>query len=113
MLRLIIIFTFIGSLASADTWLKLSNNEIETALSNRTLQYSGAIQVFYENGDTYYASQRPTHGKWDVEENQYCSVWPPAVTWVCYDVERNTDGTAIRFISKDGSADIGTYKDGN
>lgn len=111
MLRLTIIFTMIGNMAFAETWQKISNTEIQTALNGRTVKYAQAIQVFYADGRTLYEAQMPTNGKWRAENNQYCSVWPPAATWVCYDLERNSDGLKIRFIAKDGGIYEGEYGD--
>ena len=111
MLRLITIFMFIASMSSAETWQKLSNEGIEAALSGKTLKYGYPIQKFFADGRTTYETQIVTHGEWRAENNKYCSVWPPAVTWVCYDVEANSEGTKVRFIAKNGTIDIGDYTD--
>ena len=83
MLRLITIFMLIGSMSFAETWQKLSNDEIKKTLNGKTLKYSQATQVFYSDGRTLYETQIRTHGKWRTLNDQYCSIWPPAVTWVC------------------------------
>jgi hypothetical protein len=50
-------------------------------------------QLFKTDGTTvYYSGSRPgSLGKWRMEGDQYCSLWPPARNWECYDVQINLD----------------------
>ncbi|MEO0637109.1 MAG: hypothetical protein AAFY73_10715 [Pseudomonadota bacterium] len=54
-------------------------------------------QHFAEDGTTrYYSGSRPASlGKWEVRGDEYCSLWPPARAWECYEVR--ADGAAISW----------------
>jgi hypothetical protein len=83
---------------------KLSGTEIEAALSDRSL-YAGELgaieQIFQKGGITFYIENGASSvGGWTVEENQYCSTWPPGRNKACYDVFG--DGDAVIFVSKNG-----------
>lgn len=97
----------------AGEWQKLDNDGITNALTARVLQYLGATQNFFADGRTLYETQSPSWGKWRVENDQYCSVWPPQNVWVCYDLERHERGLKVRFVANDGSQTVGTYIDLN
>jgi hypothetical protein len=44
-------------------------------------------QTFTDTGATTYSkSEVFSHGRWRVQGKRYCSQWPPAKMWVCYDV---------------------------
>ncbi len=51
-------------------------------------------------GVTYYraANEAPSEGRWVVREDRFCSQWPSAPAWVCYDMLR--DGDVVVFISE-------------
>jgi hypothetical protein len=84
---------------------KLNAAEIKELLSDKTI-YNLPVappseQIFQKAGATYYSeSGNQSQGEWKILADQYCSVWPPSPTWVCYDVTR--DGNNISFISPSG-----------
>jgi hypothetical protein len=82
--------------------IKLSGAEIITALSDKTMIADGEIaQIFQSTGLTIYTERgAQSLGKWKVENEKYCSVWPPSTFWSCYDVVR--DGEMITFVSSSG-----------
>ncbi len=87
---------------AADRHLK--DAEIAVLLSNQSL-YSGAHgqieQIFQNNGQTFYLEgSGSSQGFWSVEQNQYCSTWPPNPTKACFKVV-DREGEVI-FISKFG-----------
>ena len=41
-----------------------------------------------------------SEGRWRVREDRFCSQWPPAPAWVCYDMFR--DGDVVVFVGEDG-----------
>ena len=88
-------------------WVAMSGDEIEAALSERTLKYSSATQTFYASGRTLYDAGRPSWGYWRVENNQYCSQWPPSDLWTCYTMEQLED--AVRFVGAQGDKTEGVY----
>ena len=60
---------------------------IPVALTFDTFRFEdGATQVFRSDGTTTYTEHgRPSEGTWYVEEQQFCSFWPPSYTG-CYEV---------------------------
>ncbi len=54
----------------------------------------GGITVFRAVGES------PSEGRWRVKSDQFCSQWPPARAWVCYDIVRN--GEIVSFVPTDG-----------
>jgi hypothetical protein len=95
--------------AMAQDWTALQGDAIRTALEARVLTYAdGTRQDFLADGRTLYGDQ---WGKWGVQGDRYCSVWPPVDRWDCYDVALN--GLEVRFTSGSGEATIGTYADLN
>ncbi len=88
----------------------MTGPEIEAALNDRTLIYPGNIkQVFYASGKTLYDNGSPSWGNWAVRDAQYCSEWPPAGGWSCYDMQRQTSDGSLRFISDTGHVTEGVY----
>lgn len=88
----------------------MSGDQILTALDDRTLVYEGAItQRFYASGKTLYDNGRPSWGNWAVRGDQYCSEWPPADGWTCYDLELGSTSGHVRFVSESGNSTEGMY----
>ena len=83
-------------------WQKMSGAEIAAALTETTLVYEAARQTFYASGRTLYDAGRPSWGYWEARGDQYCSQWPPADGWACYDMERDPQTGALRFIGESG-----------
>ena len=93
--------------AGADhEWRPLAGAEIEEALSGRTLAYDFERQRFFASGRTSYDAGILEWGHWEVRDDRYCSLWPPAEDWTCYDVavREGPEGREIRF-SADGVED--------
>lgn len=86
-----------AGMAFAD-WTALNGAEIEAALVGPVFVYdeSGARQDFRESGRTLYTHGQPSWGYWRVEDDRYCSQWPPNDAWDCYDVSSDASG-AVRF----------------
>ncbi len=74
------------SAAQSEEWRVLSGEQIATQLTGRTVIYVNATQRFYASGRTLYNAGHDSWGRWEVRGNQYCSQWPPAGGWACYDV---------------------------
>jgi len=99
------------ALADEINWKILDGPSITAALTGSTLVYpeeGGAKQEFESDGTTVYIENGPSFGRWRVTDNRYCSVWPPASHWVCYDVEQSTDSSRTRRATLKHSSDIGT-----
>lgn len=92
---------------------KLGEAEIRTLLDNNTVageDKQGAWKQFFDaNGATTYVqgTEPPSHGRWTVRGGKYCSQWPPAEGWACYEVtsDPTADPVPITWIGDSG----GTY----
>lgn len=90
-------------------WQPLNGDQINAALSDHTYVYENhATQRFYASGRTLYNAGQDSWGYWEVRGDLYCSQWPPAGGWACYDVERLA--TRLRFIGERGDVTVGVRK---
>lgn len=66
---------------------KLSGVEIEALLPTIIARGEATRQVFSDTGSTTHSNRgRDSFGRWRVQDDQYCSQWPPSGNWTCYDV---------------------------
>ncbi|MEM7242710.1 MAG: hypothetical protein AAF429_11045 [Pseudomonadota bacterium] len=108
----------IGALATlatssvAEDMLSLTGDALVTTLTNAQVYYDNAHrQFFYEDGLTEYSSgSQPSLGNWRIQNDQYCSQWPPQKDWDCYEVRRSADGSRIVFIGDHSDEYPGTLK---
>jgi hypothetical protein len=99
---LVLALCALSEIASAEG-TKLSGNGIRVALSDKILiAGDGRVeQIFQASGQTVYIEGgNASQGTWFVENDKYCSRWPPGNTATCYDVLQ--DGTLITFVSSGG-----------
>jgi hypothetical protein len=101
------------NLALAEGWQDLTGTQITEALAARVVEYDdGGTQNFFADGRTLFeVDAGESWGKWRVEGDLYCSVWPPNELWECYSVSRETAGLGLRFTAKDGEVSAGHYID--
>lgn len=102
MRHLIYVLAVIAGPAFAEDWVQLTGPEIEAALNDVTLDYGQNWQQFFKSGRTLYNNGRDNWGYWAVRGDQYCSQWPPADGWECYDMAREASSAQLRFISERG-----------
>ncbi|WP_316649368.1 hypothetical protein [Ovoidimarina sediminis] len=95
--------------AAAEDWRPLTGEALADALTGQTLIYDPDEQIFFENGRTRYRVFRDRWGWWELREGRYCSLWPPAEIWDCYDTEITPDGTRLRFTSAEGIVTEGRF----
>ena len=89
-------------------WTTMSGEEIMVALTDKKFRYKDASQVFRASGKTLYTPGRARKlGEWRVEDNEYCSQWPPQGLWACYHMDRSDD--KVRFIGTGDDITVGTY----
>ncbi len=100
MLRRFALILALASPAAAQEWVALDDAGIAAALTDARVAYDGAWQEFYASGRTLYNAGRDSWGYWAPRGGRYCSQWPPADGWACYDVERA--GDRVRFIGDSG-----------
>lgn len=111
MRRVILALVLVATPAWADDWTALDDAGITAALTGHKLNYGSATQDFRASGRTLYDAGRPSWGYWAARGNQYCSQWPPADGWACYDVELSGDGNALRFEGESGHVTTGDFID--
>ena len=80
---------------------------ISEELTGATLDYGIDTQVFYSHGRTLYSDPRQPWVRWAARGDQYCPVWPPSKTWVCYDMYRSGED-GFRFVGQSGNPTDGT-----
>ncbi|WP_298921390.1 hypothetical protein [uncultured Roseobacter sp.] len=100
---------FCPVLAGAEEWTALSGDQIKTVLTDRKLQYATAWQDFRASGRTLYNAGADSWGYWRVQQDQYCSQWPPSDLWACYDMAQS--GDRLRFIGQGGDITDAEYAD--
>ncbi|MBS9718587.1 hypothetical protein ACFFUT_05000 [Pseudohalocynthiibacter aestuariivivens] len=106
MRRAVLIFSIIWpAVALAENWEPLEAEGIKKALIDKGITYEAATQYFYASGRTLYNAGADSWGYWRVEEDRYCSQWPPSDLWACYDME--ISGQSIRFLGEHGYITIG------
>ena len=89
---------------------RLDHNTILATLTGATIEGPDWSQTFEKGGATEYVSQGKTsQGRWDVQGDQYCSMWPPSDQWSCYAVASAVANgvTTISWIAADGSRESG------
>ena len=103
------LLAFVACPAAAEDWIALTGPEIVQALTARVLGYPDrTLQDFKAGGQTIAGTGE---GRWRVQGDLYCSVWPPSERWDCYDVARSVRGLDICFTGGDGSVTVGRYVD--
>ncbi|WP_299615968.1 hypothetical protein [uncultured Tateyamaria sp.] len=94
----------------AEEWVPMTGGEIRAALTGRTLAYPDTTQDFRVSGRTLYIHKgRESWGYWRIEDDRYCSQWPPNDLWACYGMDRR--GEALRFVGDGGDITEATYAD--
>ena len=77
----------------------LTSDEIAALLPTIVAIGEQTRQIFSAAGPTTYTDRgRDTFGNWRVQDDQYCSQWPPSDLWACYALERS--GEKLRFVGK-------------
>jgi hypothetical protein len=98
----------------AEEWRVLDGAGVTTALTSRVLKYKdNAQQDFFADGLTLYQTRDASWGKWRVDYDRYCSTWPPAGGWACYQLSISNDGLRIRFTDSEGGNTDAKYIDLN
>ena len=102
----VIVALYTGQAFSAE--IALNGEQIRAFLSDRKIEGNQKgmpwEQSFKANGETIYfeknANRPPSPGTWKVQNDQYCSQWPPFNRWDCY--RFTAKGDALTFIPVGG-----------
>ncbi len=88
--------------------IKLDADAILSHLNDKTYQQIKPVtqhiikQTFEVQGVTnFFVNDQVQRGLWRIENEQYCSNWPPTDHWDCYDLLK--DGTTLIFLSAQGA----------
>lgn len=98
-----LIFALVPEAGFSADWKPMTGADIAAVLVDRDVVYDAARQRFYASGRTIYDSGSESRGSWQARGDQYCSQWPPAVGWDCYDMQIDADAGMIRFIGESGA----------
>ncbi|MGC1496471.1 MAG: hypothetical protein WA790_11745 [Sulfitobacter sp.] len=94
--------------ADEANWMPMTGDDIRAALTGRVLNYGENWQDFRSSGRTLYNAGADSWGYWRVQDDQYCSQWPPSDLWACYNMDRS--GDALRFVGEGGDITEGIYQ---
>ena len=96
------------STSAFSTEAKLDAAAIRELLSDTTYVSSDdnrpTEQVFQASGATFtidVATKALSQGFWRIQDDKYCSVWPPSEHWSCYSVLKTDQG--VVFVSSSGT----------
>lgn len=107
MRRFALILALWPGFLAAEEFRTLAGDEILSVLTGQKLDYGeGISQTFDDTMLTQYFAGGPSAGRWAVQGDRYCSLWPPSDLWACYDVQQRDD--VIRFIDDSGGTTDGT-----
>ncbi|MEM1299155.1 MAG: hypothetical protein AAGH68_07715 [Pseudomonadota bacterium] len=93
MKRILAMLALSATPALADN-ARLTGSEIEALLTTITAHGTAkeTRQKFWTDGRTEYEERgHYSYGRWWVDGDKYCSVWPPSEGVSCYAVHRNGD----------------------
>lgn len=89
---------------------KLSGEEISNLLPKIKTKGPNYTQTFTDKGLTSYRYDgRPSEGRWMVQDDQYCSTWPPNNIIECYDVIADTEKMTITWIGSRNDISKATF----
>ncbi len=108
MLRLAFALTLLAAPLGAEE-RKLNDAEIDALLPTIVVLGENTRQTFSARGATTYTDRgRDSYGTWAARGDQYCSQWPPANGWACYDVL--VEGETLIWVGDSGHRTITTMK---
>lgn len=108
MRRFALILALLGGPVAAEGWTPMTGDEIREALTGRILAYPDTTQDFRASGRTLYIFKgRESWGYWRIEDDRYCSQWPPNDMWACYTMDRKDD--RLRFVGPNNDITEATY----
>lgn len=96
----------------------LSGAEIARLLPMIVAVGDNSRQTFTASGaTTYIDGGRQSAGRWRVQDNLYCSQWPPSGSWACYQVlvdgEKGKSAERLIWVGNSGKRTINRIDDNN
>ena len=87
----------------------LTSDEIAALLPTIVAMGEQTRQIFSAAGPTTYTDRgRDTFGNWRVQNDKYCSQWPPAGGWSCYAVDYDEATQTLIWIDGGGHRTVNT-----
>ena len=110
-MRSLVLILVLALPARAEGWRPLDDTAIAAALAARVLQFAdGSTQNFFQDGRTLReGADGPRWGRWWVERDRVCLVWPPSADADCQTVELLR--IDLRFTAADGQVRLARYVD--
>ena len=101
-------FTGLLMLASGPVQAKLlTGEEIAELLPTIVAVGDQTSQIFSAAGATTYTDRgRASFGSWRVQDDKYCSQWPPAGGWSCYGVDFDAKTNTLIWIGAGGDRTV-------
>ena len=88
---------------------RLTSEDIDALLPTIVVTTDTTRQTFSARGATTFTDRgRDSYGTWAARGGQYCSQWPPADGWACYDVLQ--DGDTLIWICESGNRIVTTIE---
>jgi len=85
----------------------LNSTEIAALLPTIVAIGDQTSQIFSSAGATTYTDRgRASFGSWRVQDDKYCSQWPPAGGWSCYAVDFDPEAKVLIWIGGGGDRTI-------
>lgn len=82
---LLVTLMLFGAMQAHADERRLNGEEIATLLVDIVAVSDTTRQTFDKDGNTDFDDGRhPTVGRWRVQNESYCSQWPPSRSWRCY-----------------------------
>ena len=96
---------------------ELSGEEITDLLPTIIATGKNSRQTFTKIGATTYwdngrkiLGARETFGRWRVQNNLYCSQWPPSDAWACYRVVTDSSKKSLVWIGMSGNRTMNQFE---
>ena len=84
---LAVLFLVVSASAAASAERQLTGDEIGALLPTIAATTETTRQTFASDGNTdFIDTSRTRTGRWRVQGDFYCSMWPPSDAWRCYAV---------------------------
>jgi len=109
MLALIFVAIFCAPAMAAEK--ELSGEEITNLLPVIIATGKNSRQTFKKSGaTTYWDNGRETAGRWRVQNNLYCSQWPPSDAWACYRVMTDSSQKSLVWVGMSGTRTVNNFE---
>jgi len=105
---IIMVFSCVPAMAQEK---ELSGEELTKLLPKIIATGKNSRQTFTKTGaTTYWDNSRETFGRWRVQNNHYCSQWPPSDAWACYRVLTDSSQKSLVWVGMSGTRTVNQFE---